>query len=141
MDLLDTHVYGLIGDEGFTRLVAAFYRRVPGDDVLGPMYEGRDMADAEWRLREFLVGRFGGPMRYVEKRGHPRLRMRHVPFAITPSARDRWVELMSQALAEVQLPAQAVPPLRRFFEQAATFMINREADAEAGAARPAPGES
>ena len=125
MDLLDTHVYGLIGDEGFTRLVAAFYRRVPGDDVLGPMYEGRDLADAEWRLREFLVGRFGGPGRYVERRGHPRLRMRHLPFAITRSARDRWIALMSQALDEVQLPPEAVAPLRRFFEDAATFMINR----------------
>jgi hemoglobin len=126
MDLLDTHVYGLIGDEGFTRLVAAFYRRVPADDVLGPMYEGRDLADAEWRLREFLVGRFGGPGRYVEKRGHPRLRMRHVPFAITRAARDRWVSLMSAALDEVRLPPEAEAPLRRFFEDAATFMINRE---------------
>ena len=126
MDLLDTHVYSLIGDEGFTRLVAAFYRRVPADDVLGPMYERRDLADAEWRLREFLVGRFGGPGRYVEKRGHPRLRMRHVPFAITRPARDRWVALMSAALDEVRLPPEAEAPLRRFFEDAATFMINRE---------------
>ena len=126
MDLLDTHVYGRIGDEGFTRVVAAFYRRVPGDDVLGPMYEGRDLAEAEWRLREFLVGRFGGPGRYIERRGHPRLRMRHVPFAITKAARDRWVKVMSEALAEVRLPPEAEAPLRRFFEDAATFMINRE---------------
>ena len=125
MDLLDTQVYGMIGDEGFARLVAAFYRRVPADDILAPMYEGRDLADAEWRLREFLVGRFGGPARYVEKRGHPRLRMRHQPFAITAAARDRWVSLMSAALKEVNLPSQAVPPLRRFFEDAATFMINQ----------------
>src|SRR5665213_1734805 len=90
MDLLDTKVYGLIGDDGFNRLVAAFYKRVPEDDILGPMYQGRNMADAEWRLREFLVGRFGGPMRYVEKRGHPRLRMRHAPFIINQTARDRW---------------------------------------------------
>ena len=126
MDLLDTHVYGLIGDEGFARLVAAFYRRVPADDVLGPMYEGRDLADAEWRLREFLVGRFGGPQRYVEKRGHPRLRMRHHPFAIDQPARDRWIALMSAALEEVSLAPAAEAPLRRFFEDAATFMINRE---------------
>ena len=125
MNLLDTHVYGRIGDEGFARLVAAFYRRVPGDGVLGPMYEGRDLADAEWRLREFLVGRFGGPHRYVEKRGHPRLRMRHGPFAIDKAARDRWVKLMSAALEEVALPPEAEAPLRRFFEEAATFMINR----------------
>jgi hemoglobin len=126
MDLLDTHVYGRIGDEGFDRLVAAFYRRVPHDDLLGPMYEGRDLAEAEWRLREFLVGRFGGPMRYVERRGHPRLRMRHVPFTITKAARDRWVSLMTDALAESNLPEEAAVPLRRFFDDAATFLINRE---------------
>jgi hemoglobin len=125
MDLLDTQVYGMIGDEGFARLVAAFYRRVPADGILGPMYEGRDLGDAEWRLREFLVGRFGGPGRYVERRGHPRLKMRHHPFAINAAARDRWVGLMSAALDEVQLPPQAVPLLRRFFEDAATFLINQ----------------
>lgn len=125
MDLLDTRVYGIIGDEGFDRLVAAFYRRVPGDDVLGPMYEGRDLAEARWRLREFLVGRFGGPHRYVERRGHPRLRMRHGPFAIDRAARDRWISLMSEALEEVKLPIEADVALRRFFDDAATFLVNR----------------
>lgn len=125
-DLLDTHVYALIGDTGFERLVAAFYRRVPGDDVLGPMYPAHDVAGAETRLREFLVQRFGGPMRYSEQRGHPRLRMRHAAFHINPAARDRWVQLMEQALAEAQLPEAALPPLRRFFHDAATFMINRD---------------
>ena len=124
MDLLDTHVHALIGDEGFARLVAAFYRRVPGDDVLGPMYAARDLAAAEWRLREFLVGRFGGPMRYIEKRGHPRLRMRHGPFKIDQAARDRWMSLMESALAEAALPPKAETLLRQFFKDSATFMIN-----------------
>ena len=61
MDLLDTHVYGLIGEEGFTRLVAGFYRRVPTDDILAPMYPKQDFAGAEERLRGFLIQRFGGP--------------------------------------------------------------------------------
>ena len=126
MDLLDTKVYGLIGDDGFNRLVAAFYKRVPDDDILGPMYQGRNVADAEWRLREFLVGRFGGPMRYVEKRGHPRLRMRHAPFFIDQTARDRWIKLMTAALDEVELPADAAAMLRRFFDDTATFMMNHE---------------
>ena len=60
----------------------------------------QDLADAEQRLRDFLVGRFGGPSRYIEARGHPRLRMRHMPFAITPAARQRWLELMARALEE-----------------------------------------
>src|SRR6185437_113508 len=70
-------VYAAIGDEGFERLIAAFYKQIPQDDILGPMYRGRDLAGAEERLRGFLIYRFGGPQTYIEKRGHPRLRMRH----------------------------------------------------------------
>ena len=124
MDLLDTQVFGLIGDEGFARLVSAFYRRVPADDVLGPMYPPHDLAGAEVRLRDFLVGRFGGPMRYVEQRGHPRLRMRHAPFKIDEAARDRWLTLMGEALDEVKLPPDAERMLRQFFREAAAFMVN-----------------
>jgi hemoglobin len=124
MDLLDTQLYDMIGDDGFARLVAAFYKRVPADDILGPMYAGRDLAAAEWRLREFLIGRFGGPMRYVERRGHSRLRMRHAPFKIDQPARNRWIALMESALAETELPPEADKMLRRFFEDSATFMIN-----------------
>ena len=125
-DLLDTHVYALIGDDGFRRLVAAFYRRVPADDILGPLYPQHDMAGAEQRLRGFLVQRFGGPDLYSQERGHPRLRMRHAGFKVDRAARDRWVELMEQALAEAQLPPEAQRPLRQFFHDAATFMINRD---------------
>ena len=124
-DLLDTHVYGLIGEDGFARLVAAFYRRVPTDDILAPMYPKHDFAGAEQRLRAFLIQRFGGPMTYSETRGHPRLRMRHAPFAIDQRGRDRWVELMEAAMTEADLPEAAKPPLRKFFHDAATFMINR----------------
>jgi hemoglobin len=126
MDLLDTQLYGIIGEDGFARLVAAFYRRVPGDDVLGNMYPRQDLAGAEQRLRDFLVGRFGGPARYVEQRGHPRLRMRHNPFKIDAAARDRWLKLMDEALVETNLPPEADRLLRAFFNEAATFMINQE---------------
>lgn len=129
-DLLDTNVYSRIGEEGFQRLVAAFYRRVPADDVLATMYPREDLAGAEQRLREFLVQRFGGPDRYSQQRGHPRLRMRHLPFHINRAARDRWVSLMEAALAEVKLPPQAEAPLRRFFHDTATFMMNRGTDDE-----------
>lgn len=124
-DLTDQFVHSLIGDEGFRTLVAAFYRRVATDDILRPMYPEAELGPAEERLREFLIQRFGGPMTYSEKRGHPRLRMRHAPFAIDQRGRDRWIELMEASLAEVELPEQAVGPLRRFFHEAATFMINR----------------
>jgi hemoglobin len=121
----DTDIYAAIGEEGFTRLIAAFYRQVPTDDILGAMYPPPDLAGAEARLRDFLVGRFGGPMRYIEQRGHPRLRMRHAPFAVTPLARDRWMSLMNRALDEAALPAEPTAILRAFFDQVATMMINQ----------------
>ena len=78
----EQEIYSAIGQEGFERLVAAFYRQVPGDDVLGPIYPAHDLPGAEQRLRDFLIFRFGGPPVYLEQRGHPRLRMRHAPFTI-----------------------------------------------------------
>ena len=118
-------VYSIVGEDGFTRLVAAFYRRVPTDEVLGPMYPPDDLAAAERRLRDFLVGRFGGPPRYIEERGHPRLRMRHHRFAIDQRARGRWLALMSDALTEAQLPAEPSTILLGFFETVATMLVNR----------------
>ena len=121
----ENQVYQAIGEEGFRTLVAAFYRQVPGDDVLGPMYAGRDLGAAEERLRDFLIFRFGGPDRYIADRGHPRLRIRHVPFAVNQAARDRWVQLMERALEETALPVEATETLRGFFASTATFLINR----------------
>lgn len=121
----ETDIYQAIGEDGFQRLVAAFYRHVPDDDVLGPMYPRDDMDGAEQRLRDFLVGRFGGPQRYIEQRGHPRLRARHVPFAIDARARDRWLELMDRALLETRLPPDAERALRTFFDAVAAMMVNR----------------
>jgi hemoglobin len=120
-------VYALVGEQGFARLTAAFYRRVPDDDILGPMYPAHDLAAAEQRLRDFLVGRLGGPPRYIEQRGHPRLRARHAPFRIDQAARDRWLALMSEAIEEAALPAEAAQFLRVFLADMATFMINRHA--------------
>jgi hemoglobin len=120
-------VFAIIGEAGFARLVSAFYRQIPSDDILGPMYPPEDLEGAEARLRDFLVGRFGGPLRYIEQRGHPRLRMRHMPFGITAAARDRWVQLMTRALDESALPPQADRTLRAFFDEVATMLINRRA--------------
>jgi hemoglobin len=117
-------IYGRIGEDGFARLVAAFYAQVPGDDILGPMYPADDLAGAEQRLRDFLFGRFGVPRRYEEMRGHPRLRMRHMPFKLDQAARDRWVQLMDRALDEAALPADAASMLRQFFHHMATFLMN-----------------
>ncbi|HLK93061.1 MAG TPA: globin [Polyangia bacterium] len=114
----------VVGEEGIARLTAAFYRQVYEDEILGPMYPARDREGAERRLRDFLIYRLGGSPRYLEQRGHPRLRARHAPFQVDQAARDRWIELMGRALAEVAFPAEAEQSLRAFLEQTATFLIN-----------------
>lgn len=118
-------VYAAIGEDGFERLIGAFYRQIPDDDILGPMYQGRDLVAAEARLRGFLIYRFGGPQTYIEERGHPRLRMRHAPFSIDQKARDRWIQLMHTAFLETNLPNEPANVLRQFFESTATAMMNR----------------
>jgi len=121
----ENDVFERIGEEGITRVVAAFYRRVPEDDVLGPMYPPDDLEGAEARLRDFLIYRFGGPQRYLEQRGHPRLRARHGRFAIDQRARDRWMQLMTAALAESRLPVDVEIVMRTFLDGIATFLMNR----------------
>jgi len=121
----DQDIYAAIGEEGFTRLIGAFYRHVPADDILGPMYPPQDLAGAEQRLRDFLIGRFGGPQRYIEQRGHPRLRMRHMPFAVNAAARARWLLLMNNALDEVKLPPDVDVLLREFFQGVSAMLVNR----------------
>ena len=123
--MTDEQVFETIGEEGFTRLIRSFYAQVPDDPILGPMYPRDDLAGAEQRLRDFLIGRFGGPPRYIEQRGHPRLRMRHMPFAIDTAARNQWVALMERALDDAQFPKDVDALLREFFHGVATFMINR----------------
>ena len=117
-------LYATIGEAQIARLVASFYSQIAADDILGPMYPLDDLAGAEQRLRDFLIGRFGGPQRYIEQRGHPRLRMRHAPFRIDQCARDRWMELMTQALDQCALSAEAREAVLDFFSTTATFMIN-----------------
>jgi hemoglobin len=121
----ETEIYSVVGDEGFAKLVSAFYRQVPTDDLLGPMYPKHDLAGAEQRLRDYLIYRFGGPQTYIEQRGHPRLRGRHIPFPINQAARDRWMQLMDNAFQEAQIPAEAMQVIRAWFDGMATFMINR----------------
>ena len=121
----ENDVFGRLGEEGIARVVAAFYRRVPSDDVLGPLYPPGDLAGAEERLRDFLIYRFGGPQRYIEQRGHPRLRARHGRFPIDQRARDRWMQLMTDALAESDLPADVEAVMREFLGGIATFLMNR----------------
>ncbi|MDA1141627.1 MAG: globin [Planctomycetota bacterium] len=125
MDVQDHTIYSIIGQDGFYRLLEAFYGRVRSDLVIGPMYPDQDWAGSEKRLRDFLIYRFGGPAIYIEERGHPRLRMRHMPFPIGTAARDRWLKLMGEAMLETELPEAVREHLSGFFDQTADFMRNQ----------------
>ena len=115
-----------IGEVGIHQLVSAFYRRVKSDDVLGPLYPKEDWEGAEQRLADFLVYRCGGSEKYIQERGHPRLRMRHMPFKIGEKERDRWISLMTEAMLEREIENPAAELLSVFFIQTADFMRNVE---------------
>ncbi|MTE23736.1 globin [Microbacterium sp. ZXX196] len=112
------------GRETFARLVHVFYREVAADEVLAPMYPEEDLGPAEERLLLFLEQYWGGPTTYSETRGHPRLRMRHMPFRVNPDARDRWLACMRTAVDELGLAPVHEATLWDYLERAAYAMVN-----------------
>ena len=112
------------GHETFARLVTRFYEGVADDPVLRPMYPEADLTGAEERLRMFLEQYWGGPTTYSDERGHPRLRMRHAPFAVTPDARDRWLLHMRAAVDSLGLAPLHSATLWDYLERAAHAMVN-----------------
>ncbi|MFK5924202.1 MAG: globin [Verrucomicrobiota bacterium] len=122
----EKEVFAHMGEEGIGRMVHAFYQRVKEDDLIGPMYPEGEWEQSEWRLREFLNFRIGGVPRYIEKRGHPRLKMRHVPFSIGFAERDRWVKLMGEAMDEIELAENVKGQLLPFLATIADNMRNRD---------------
>ena len=112
------------GDAFFVDLVDRFYTAVAQDPVLQPLYE-EDLTDARHWLTEFLIQYWGGPRRYDEARGHPRLRMRHAPFAIGDVERERWWTYMSAAVNAAEIDPNDAAELLGYFENAATALRNR----------------
>lgn len=119
------HLHLALGDEKIRAIVKAFYAQVPDDDILGPMYPMDDLEGAEERLADFIVFRFGGPRDYLTKRGHPRLRMRHMPFQIDQAAADRWMKLMGSAIQECGVEEIHAEPMMQFFGGVAEMMKNQ----------------
>jgi hemoglobin len=118
-------LYDAVGGEPlFRRLVGGFYQRVRQDPILRPLYPEDELDDAEERLRMFLIQYWGGPATYSEQRGHPRLRMRHAPFAIGEQERDAWLRNMRAALDEVGLDAQHAAAVWDHLERAAYMLQN-----------------
>jgi hemoglobin len=113
------------GEPTFRALVTRFYAGVREDPVLRPMYPADDWEGAETRLRLFLEQYWGGPRTYSENRGHPRLRMRHAPFAIGEAARDAWLRHMRDAVDSLELTPEQDATLWAYLEMAAHSMQNR----------------
>jgi hemoglobin len=112
------------GHDTFVELVSAFYAGVANDPLLRPMYPDDDLHAAAVRLQLFLEQYWGGPRTYSEQRGHPRLRMRHAPFAVTPQARDHWLAHMRVAVDSVDLTDEVRAQLWQYLEMAAYSMVN-----------------
>lgn len=109
----------------FETLVGRFYDSVATDPVLRPLYPESDLAPAARRLTLFLVQYWGGPRTYDDERGHPRLRMRHAPFAIDARARDHWLIHMRAAITSLAPPSDVAQELERYIAMAAEAMRNR----------------
>ena len=117
-------VYEFIGGEAtLRRLVDLFYARVEADPVLRPLFPDDLEPGKRWQFL-FLMQYFGGPAQYADERGHPRLRMRHMPFAIDTEARDRWLGHMLAAIDEMGITEPARAVMREYFERASTHMVN-----------------
>jgi hemoglobin len=116
------------GEETFTRLVRLFYRRVAADPQLRRVYPSKDLGPAEEHLRLFLIQYWGGPRTYDERRGHPRLRMRHVRFSIGEGERDAWLRHMRAAMDEVGFDEAHDAQLWDYLVMAAHSLVNRPPD-------------
>jgi hemoglobin len=111
----------------FESLVDRFYEGVATDPVLLAVYpDPDDFSGARHRLTLFLAQYWGGPRTYDDERGHPRLRMRHAPFAIGHAERDAWLARMNEAIVAVDPPAEVADRLRAYIQMAAEAMRNRD---------------
>jgi len=112
------------GHETFRRLAHEFYAGVAGDPELRALYPEDDLGPAEEKFRMFLEQYWGGPATYSQERGHPRLRMRHAPFKITPAQRDRWLGHIMSAVDSLDLAPAHDLILRDYLERAAQSLVN-----------------
>jgi|AntRauTorckE6833_2_1112554.scaffolds.fasta_scaffold00855_4 hemoglobin len=116
--------YQKVGEANFRKLIDDFYDHLSDDPLLRSMYP-KDLEPAKERLFLFIIQYFGGPQRYAEKRGHPRLRARHARFPVTEEARQHWMQHMTHALDQNPMDEEAKTFLKGYFEYTARFLKNR----------------
>jgi hemoglobin len=112
------------GEPTFRSIVNRFYELVEHDELLRPLYPEADLGPAAERLTLFLIQYWGGPHTYSDRRGHPRLRMRHAPFRIGPAQRDAWLRCMRTAVDEADLEPAHHAVLWRYLDMAANSLLN-----------------
>ncbi len=118
-------IYGRIGEAAFWRIAKAFYARIDRDPLLRPMFPAC-LEEPVRNQAEFLIQYFGGPTAYSQRKGHPRLRMRHQAFSIGMAERNAWVSAMEGALADAEIPDRERFVMQRYFANTATFLMNRD---------------
>lgn len=124
------------GAETFRTIVHVFYQGVAADPLLKEMYPEEDLGPAEERLRMFLEQYWGGPTTFSERRGHPRLSMRHMPFQVSPEARDRWLHHMMAGVDAANLEPELDAAMRDYLQRAAYSLVNTEPAIPFGAPIP-----
>lgn len=128
VDYSDTFYGQVGGHETFKKIIHVFYQGIAADPLLRAMYHEEDLGPAEHRMLMFIEQYWGGPRTYLEERGHPRLRMRHVPFAVTPEARDRWLAAMRKGVDAAELSPMHEATLWDYMERAAHSLVNAPSD-------------
>lgn len=131
-DYADTFYGQVGGHETFKKMIHVFYQGIAADPVLRAMYAEEDLGPAEHRMLMFIEQYWGGPRTYLEERGHPRLRMRHIPFAVTPEARDRWLAAMRKGVDAVELSPLHEATLWDYMERAAASLVNSASEPSQG---------
>lgn len=123
MTRAEQSIYELVGPERLQRLVDVFYAKIEHDASLRQIFPADLEPGKRWQYL-FLVQYFGGPASYAAERGHPRLRMRHMPYRIDQNAQIAWLTYMLEAIDEVGIQEPARGVMRQYFEQASAFMVN-----------------
>ncbi|MDE0559604.1 cyanoglobin [Algoriphagus sp. NF] len=119
-------IYEAVGEEKIQELVHHFYQGVESNHELRKLYPEGDLKPAERRLYLFLVQVFGGPQTYSEERGHPRLRLRHMQWAIDPKMRNHWLNAMLEAMDKIQLDQEVRELMMNYFIKVANHMVNHD---------------
>lgn len=120
-----TTIYQQIGEEQILKIAKIFYEGIEQDELLRPMYP-KNLAPAEERFALFLIQFFGGPTTYSDQRGHPRLRMRHFPYAIDRNAREHWMKHIITAMQQIEVDDFTKGQMMEYFSRASLHMVNKK---------------